>query len=131
MEVRPAAIGCVLPDSARKDIQFKSSKEEGPRNLMHDDYDAKQHLEHLISQGIEYTFLVQMQYVEDEEDATDATITFLRDAVRVLRKCSDITEFKVNFLEEKIQEGLTPDEAEEAYWEYREATDEGVEDEPL
>ena len=98
---------------------------------MHDDYDAKQHLEHLISQGIEYTFLVQMQYVEDEEDATDVTITFLRDAVRVLRKCADITEFKVNFLEEQLQEGLTPDEAEEAYWEYREATDEGVEDEPL
>lgn len=131
MEVRQAAIGCVPPDSARKDIQSKSSKEEGPRNLMHDDYDAKLHLESLISQGIEYTYLVQMQYVEDEEDATDATITFLRDAVRVLRKCSDITEFKVNFLEEKIQEGLTPDEAEEAYWEYREATDEGVEDEPL
>lgn len=98
---------------------------------MHDDYDAKQHLEHLISQGIEYTYLVQMQYVEEEEDATDATITFLRDSVRVLRKCADMTEFKVTFLEEKLQEGLTPDEAEEAYWDYREATSGEDDDEPI
>jgi len=87
----------------------------------HDDedqeYPYESHLEGIVSEGIEYMLLM---YARDEQlpEGNASAMPFLRRMIRTLRSCADRMEVRVAFLEEKVEEGLSDEEAEQEYFKH-------------
>ena len=90
-------------------------------NFDHDDedqeYPYESHLEGIVSEGIEYMLLM---YARDEQltEGNASAMPFLRRMIRTLRSCADRMEVRVAFLEEKVEEGLSDEEAEQEYFKH-------------
>lgn len=75
------------------------------------------HLEGIVSEAVEYMLLMHIR--DDVEEGGNAeTLPFMRRMIRVLRSCADRMEVRVAFLEEKVEEGLSDEEAEQEYFKH-------------
>jgi len=82
-------------------------------------YPYEDHLEGIVSEGVEYMLLMHIRDDKpDPEKGNAAVMPFLRRMIRTLRSCADRMEVRVAFLEEKAEEGLTDEQAEQEFFKH-------------
>lgn len=82
-------------------------------------YPYEDHLEGIVSEGVEYMLLRHIRDDKpDPEKRSAAVRPFLRRMLRTLRSCADRMEVRVAFLEEKAEEGLTDEQAEQEFFKH-------------